>query len=269
MRGNGLGVTGRFGIFCLLLGTAFLATAEEPLTAHQQMDKVRADWIMAGKPSTKSDGGESPDFGVDSMTALEVQSFAFQAEDSIDRVCDDSNGYRLFCATPGDPYMGAAVQLPSGVVIDFLKLSGWEINAGDIELALYDNGVAGAAPALIGSLIPTDTGYFNASASLNYTYAQSAHHPLYLEVSFPQWFNRKFNNAQIYYHRIVSPAPASASFNDVPTNHPFFQYIEALKASGITGGCQASPPLYCPDAPLTRGQMAVFLAKALGLHWPY
>lgn len=65
----------------------------------------------------------------------------------------------------------------------------------------------------------------------------------------------------------VSPAPSTPSFNDVPTSHPFFQYIEALKASGITGGCQASPPLYCPDNPLTRGQMAVFLAKALGLQW--
>ncbi len=65
----------------------------------------------------------------------------------------------------------------------------------------------------------------------------------------------------------VSAAPGSPSFNDVPTNHPFFQFIEALKASGITGGCQASPPLYCPDAPLTRGQMAVFLSKALGLQF--
>jgi hypothetical protein len=63
----------------------------------------------------------------------------------------------------------------------------------------------------------------------------------------------------------VSPAPAQATFNDVPTDHPFFQFIEALSASGITAGCQASPPLYCPDATLTRGQMAVFLAKALGL----
>jgi hypothetical protein len=36
---------------------------------------------------------------------------------------------------------------------------------------------------------------------------------------------------------------------------------------GWTSG-QASPPLYCPDAPLTRGKMAVFLAKALGLDWP-
>jgi S-layer homology domain len=63
----------------------------------------------------------------------------------------------------------------------------------------------------------------------------------------------------------VSPAPPVATFNDVPTSHPFFQFIEALHAAGITGGCQASPPLYCPDNSVTRGQMAVFLAKALGL----
>lgn len=61
----------------------------------------------------------------------------------------------------------------------------------------------------------------------------------------------------------VSPAPPTATFNDVPTNHPFFKYIEALAASGITGGCGSGN--YCPDNPVTRGQMAVFLAKALGL----
>jgi hypothetical protein len=63
----------------------------------------------------------------------------------------------------------------------------------------------------------------------------------------------------------VSPAPPVPTFNDVPTTHQFFQFIEALHASGITGGCSVSPPLYCPDNPVTRGQMAVFLAKALGL----
>ena len=36
--------------------------------------------------------------------------------------------------------------------------------------------------------------------------------------------------------------------------------------SGITGGCGAGN--YCPNQPLTRGQMAVFLAKGLGLSWP-
>ena len=64
------------------------------------------------------------------------------------------------------------------------------------------------------------------------------------------------------------PAPATATFNDVSTSHPFFQFVEALAKSGITGGCSAAPPLFCPDQPLTRAQMAAFLAKGLGLQWP-
>lgn len=71
---------------------------------------------------------------------------------------------------------------------------------------------------------------------------------------------------RLFYRRQVSPAPAAATFGDVPTSHPFFQFVEALAASGITAGCGSGN--YCPNAPLTRGQMAVFLAKALGLHWP-
>ncbi len=67
------------------------------------------------------------------------------------------------------------------------------------------------------------------------------------------------------WRRQISPAPATASFSDVPTGHIFFQHIEALVDSGITSGCGATT--YCPDAYVTRGQMAVFLAKALGLHW--
>ncbi len=74
-----------------------------------------------------------------------------------------------------------------------------------------------------------------------------------------------FSGVTVEYQLQVSPAPGTATFIDVPTDHPFFQFIEALKAAGITAGC--TPTQYCPDAPLTRGQMAVFLAKALGLQW--
>jgi S-layer family protein len=76
-----------------------------------------------------------------------------------------------------------------------------------------------------------------------------------------------FLSARVGYRLQVSPAPATATFpNDVPTTHPLFRFVEALAASGITGGCGGGS--YCPDAPLTRGQMAVFLAVALGLHFP-
>jgi len=66
--------------------------------------------------------------------------------------------------------------------------------------------------------------------------------------------------------RQVSLAPTIATFSDVPTGHSFFQFVEALAKSGITGGCGNGN--FCPDQPLTRGQMAVFLAKGLGLAWP-
>jgi S-adenosylmethionine hydrolase len=36
-------------------------------------------------------------------------------------------------------------------------------------------------------------------------------------------------------------------------------------ARGITGGCSASPLLYCPGNSSTRGQMAVFITKTFGL----
>jgi hypothetical protein len=78
--------------------------------------------------------------------------------------------------------------------------------------------------------------------------------------------SHNFSGAIVRWRRAVSTAPAAASFTDVPTNHPFFQFVEALAASGITAGCGGGN--FCPNSPVTRGQMAVFLAKALGLHWP-
>ena len=75
----------------------------------------------------------------------------------------------------------------------------------------------------------------------------------------------RFWGALLHWHRTISPAPASATFSDVPTGYWAFRYIEALYSSGITAGCGGGN--YCPEAPITRAEMAVFLAGALGLHW--
>jgi len=61
-----------------------------------------------------------------------------------------------------------------------------------------------------------------------------------------------------------APPACSGLFQDVACPSPFAAWIETLFAERITGGCQASPPLYCPDSPNTRGQMAVFLVKTFG-----
>jgi hypothetical protein len=89
----------------------------------------------------------------------------------------------------------------------------------------------------------------------------------YLEAYIPYPSQNKvaLGGARITWKRQVSPPPATPTFGDVPASDGAFQYIEALAASGITAGCAGGN--YCPDANLTRRQMAVFLAKALGLHW--
>ncbi len=79
--------------------------------------------------------------------------------------------------------------------------------------------------------------------------------------------NLGLGGVRVLWRRRPSPAPAAASFNDVPTGHPFFQFVEALAASGITAGCGNGN--FCPNTVVTRGQLAVFLTKALGLYWPY
>ncbi|HUQ91665.1 MAG TPA: S-layer homology domain-containing protein, partial [Bryobacteraceae bacterium] len=48
-------------------------------------------------------------------------------------------------------------------------------------------------------------------------------------------------------------------FTDVPSTDSHFSYIQKMKELGITSGCTLTT--YCPDAPVTRGQMAAFLVR--------
>ena len=54
------------------------------------------------------------------------------------------------------------------------------------------------------------------------------------------------------------------TFADVPVTHIFYRYIEGFYNAGITAGCSISPRMYCPDSSVTRGEMAVFIERALG-----
>ena len=68
--------------------------------------------------------------------------------------------------------------------------------------------------------------------------------------------------------------PQPAGFDDVDPSSAHAANIEALHAAHITTGCTQDPawPLrrlaYCPSNPVTRTQMATFLARALDLEAP-
>ena len=56
------------------------------------------------------------------------------------------------------------------------------------------------------------------------------------------------------------PAASGAVFGDVSTNTFAAAWIEQLAAEGITSGCGSGN--YCPDATVTRAQMAIFLLRS-------
>ena len=62
---------------------------------------------------------------------------------------------------------------------------------------------------------------------------------------------------------VTPPACATPMFNDVPASSPFCRWIEELARRGVVTGCGGGN--YCPAAPVTREQMAVFISATFGL----
>jgi hypothetical protein len=56
---------------------------------------------------------------------------------------------------------------------------------------------------------------------------------------------------------------AGTGFNDVPPGHWAAPWIKQLVTDGITLGCGGGN--YCPEAPVTRAQMAVLLVRTFSL----
>ncbi len=62
------------------------------------------------------------------------------------------------------------------------------------------------------------------------------------------------------------PPPGSGTiFADVLPGDFAVDWIEDFYARGVTGGCAVDPLRYCPFNSNTRGEMAVFVTKALSL----
>ena len=209
---------------------------------------------------------------------------------------NNNSGYEIDWTTDG--YLSYTDESFLGVFVAPLELpAGAEIDA--ICTYFYDTAPTGAvttylevvklgaqdvlAPGVVVVLGPlqddTYSGYNGVCSAASYTFRnwldmdgdgspEPVVHRLRVDMTETGEGRLALGAVRINWRRQVNPAPSEASFADVPTDHPFFQYVEALYASDITAGC-GSGENFCPNAPLTRGQMAVFLSKALGLHWPY
>ncbi len=66
------------------------------------------------------------------------------------------------------------------------------------------------------------------------------------------------------FNHISAPARAEGLFTDTAgLTGAAVRAAEGIAAAGVTAGCAADPPRYCPAETVTRAQMASFLARAV------
>lgn len=250
----------------LFLSVVALVGLSIPVSGAERRRNGTGPAIHASASSMPS----SPRYGIDTYSVSSTWAGGMNVAYSPATIFSIDNGGGFYHLTaPGDNLVGA-IQIPSGVIIDYVSFENCDTVGSHYTLFLYDDG--GPVISIFDSLAKAGCGWDFNAVLLNWQHDSNLEHSLTFYIgqngSAPTDGTDGVRGINVHWYRHVSPAPGTATFNDVPLTDPAFQYIEALVASGVTAGCSAVPPLYCPDATLTRRQMAVFLSKALGLHWP-
>lgn len=172
--------------------------------------------------------------------------------------------------TGTEEFADAEILLPPGVAIQSVRYWAADTNAVDdlffsvIQNCLPSNAGGPATQTVIAQGQTIDaTGYQGGLLAGGPVTVNMRDCSYIARVRFPVTNSLTFQKLRVEWRRQVTPPPGVATFVDVPTPHFYFRWIEAIAAAGITAGCGGG--MYCPDQPVTRAQMAVFLAVALGL----
>ena len=204
-------------------------------------------------------------YGIASTTKIQIGGASLVQIDTAAERFEDGQGQ--FYVTPAGARLTATVNVPAGALLQGMDLYYDDTDAaGDLSATLFSmTGTTTNTLAVLGSAFSAgSTG--KGVGSVNFAaHTVSNTDRQYMLYIFSTASNKKVRGISIRYSLQISPAPATATFLDVSNAHPFYQFIEAVAAAGITGGCGGGN--YCPNDPITRGQMAAFLARALGLHF--
>ena len=159
----------------------------------------------------------------------------------------------------------APLDIPPGAVIDFIGLNSQTDTPAGLGVAVIrrsSGGITITVGALDSSVHPWGTDYNAAPIGFHVSAPTSATLIHVQQGALPT--NQFLGHVEVWWRREVS-FPIGPTFTDVTPDHPYYKFIEAVAASGITVGCGGGN--FCPARNITRGEMAVFLGKALGLHF--
>jgi hypothetical protein len=210
-------------------------------------------------------------YGTSSLTWVTLSAWDFHPRESASTYNFNGSGILGIYNLGGPGVYEAPVKLPEGAVVSVLELSACDFNVpSDMTVQFVASDKTGPYQSFGPTSTSTNSGcQVVSNAAGNFAAFTVNNDTTYYTIE--AYFNGvtdtslTLNSVRVGYNLQVSPPPGTATYNDVPTTHLFYQYVEALAAAGITAGCGGGN--FCPDAAVTRGQMAVFLSRALGLHW--
>jgi len=238
--------------------------------------------IQMGPVKTAAQDLEPDDYGTASVNYYYVSAEEFQPFDPQNTYWMDAyTGGARYVVGPSVGIVGANVRLPSGALITGMAVV-YEDSDPDDDLevrfertwwGIGTRGVETIGPSFFSSGTPGITRHYldiDPDHTVSYFTAPLSVQAYRLVAFLDASYYVQLRGVIMYWKRQISPAPPTQTFPDVgPGYWAFqdwaFQEIEALAASGITTGFPDGT--YRPTEPVTRAQMATFLARALGLHW--
>lgn len=257
----------------LVLAGALSPAQAQFVTSEGGVDFSRDNGFTGDTSHLQEGGLDRKNFGTADRIPKWVPAPAFIPRNSTTEWDYAGNGYISRDGGIGSQFW-APVDLPHGSELATFRVFYYDNSASDITVWLtyyegdtaptnfdVDNFTSSGTPGFASdfiNLFHTINNYPNGDLTLERNYT--------IIASLPDASNDlRLKGVRLWWERQSSPAPATATFSDVGTGHIFFKPIEALADAGITGGCGGGN--FCPNNTVTRGQMAAFLSRALGLHW--
>jgi len=203
------------------------------------------------------------------------ESRAFTGRES-DFDYETVDGTQMYCTSATESFAETQLQLPHGARLDLLAWWGRDDSSEDMSVFLIERCqpdlTAGdvVSTVLASSSSSPFSGNFFGNLNVGGSTIDNHSCSYMVRIRFDDSATDcsegpalQLNKIRVQWARQISPAPTSPTFSDVPDSNAFFPSVEALVASGITGGCGGGN--FCPNDFVTRGQMAAFLARSLGV----
>lgn len=257
-----------FWLIAIVCSIALMGLGASPALAQEE-DADELPEILSGG-TTDTVEGEMPaeadgQFG-DKTQAYWVGAWKCTPAYSTNAYSWTTGGQRY--STSGSGLWYCPIQLPSGVKVTEVRFYYYDNHPQNINLQWGYNSNYTGATTLINTTPSVSSGFANTAWFGNHTVSNGSSRWYWacFNLYYPGGSGHRFWGIRILYERQQGPAGGQI-FSDVPPGATFYQSINNLARSGISEGF--ADGTYRPNQPVTRGQMAAFLGRALGLYWGY